>query len=125
MISNNASDLHANVEFARSTSFGEPVVLGALTVAVVVGMAEPLEWAPADAAFARSRGWTSIHLAAPVFGGDTLRAESLILSVAALPDGRGGTVRRRIVGRNQHAAVVATIEEERLVTTRPHRTKDC
>jgi len=118
MVSNNASDLHGNVEFARATDFGEPVVLGALTAAVIAGLAEPLEWPAAEAALGRSEGWISIRLAAPVFGGDTLRAESAILTVAAMPDGRGGVVRRRITGRNQHDEVVATIDEERFVPAR-------
>ncbi len=118
MVSNNASDLHVNAEFARATDFGEPVVLGALTIAVVLGLAEPREWPAADAALDRSGGWVSMRLAAPVFGGDTLRAESTILSVVPMPDGRGGLVRRRIVGLNQRAEVVATIDEERTVPTR-------
>ncbi len=123
MISNNASDLHGNADYARRTDFGQPVVLGALTVAVVLGLAQPVEWPPADAALGRSGGWISIRLAGPVFAGDTLRAESAILSVAPLADGRGGLVRRRIVGRNQHGEEVVTIDEERRIARRTERNK--
>ena len=115
MVSNNASDLHANADYARTSDFGQPVVLGALTVAIVAGLAEPVEWPPKDAARGQSGGWASIRLASPVLAGDTLRAESTILSVAPLADGRGGLVRRRIVGRNQRNEEVVTIDEERWV----------
>ncbi len=118
MVTNNASDLHADAEYARTTGFGRPVVLGVLTVAVVAGLAEPIEWPAADAAKEAFPGWLSIRLAGPVFAGDTLRAESLILSVAPLADGHGGLVRRRIVGRNQRGEEVVTIEEERAVPLR-------
>lgn len=113
MISNNASEVHGNADYARKTAFGQPVVLGALTVAVVAGLAEPIESAPADAVLGRPAGWSSIRLGSPVFAGDTLRAESTIESVVQLSHGRGGLVRRRIVGRNQRGEEVVSIEEER------------
>lgn len=125
MVSNNASDLHVDADYARTTAFGQPVVLGALTIAVVAGLAEPIEWSPADAGLGRSWGWISIRLTGPVFAGDTLRAESVILSGVSLADGRGGVVRRRIVGRNQRGEEVAAIEEERRVACRGVGTKDC
>lgn len=125
MVSNNASDLHVNADYARTTDFGQPVVLGALTVAVVAGLAEPIEWPPADALLGQSEGWVSIRLAGPVCAGDTLRAESAILSVVPLTDGVGGVVHRRIIGRNQHGEEVATIEEERRIARRGDETKDC
>ena len=118
MVSNNASDLHGNKDYAKTTEFGQPVVLGALTVAVVVGLAEPVEWPAADAARRRAGGWDRIRLARPVVAGDTLRAESMILSVAPFERGGGGLVRRRIVGRNQRGDEVATIDEERWVPGR-------
>lgn len=115
MISNNASDVHGNADYAGKTAFGQPLVLGALTVAVVAGLAEPIESPPEDAILGRPAGWTSIRLRSPVLAGDTLRAESRIESVDQLSHGRGGLVRRRIVGRNQRGEEVVTIDEERWV----------
>jgi acyl dehydratase len=107
-----------DAEYARTLGFGSPMVLGAFTVAVVVGLSEPVEWSPDAAARGVSRGWRSIRLVRPVAAGDTIRSVSTILTVMPSADGRGGFVRRRITGRNQHDEDVATIEEEREVPRR-------
>ncbi|MEA2609237.1 MAG: itaconyl-CoA hydratase, partial [Chloroflexota bacterium] len=86
MVTNNASDLHGNVEYARTTEFGQPVVLGALAVAIVVGLGQPVEWPPADAARCQPAGWTRIRLTRAVSPGDTLRAVSTIVSVVPRRD---------------------------------------
>jgi len=118
LMTNNASDIHANADFAKGTPFGRAMVLGALTVAIVVALAEPLEWPPGDAARGRPRGWISIRLARAVEAGDTIVSVSTILSASPGEDGRGGRVQRRIVGRNQRAEDVAIIEEEREIPRR-------
>lgn len=115
-ITNNASDLHGNIDVAARVGFGRTVVLGALTAAIVTGLAEPAE--SADVARYRSNGWRSIRLGAPVFPGDTLRAESVILAAKPFEDGRGGIVRRLIVGRTQAGSEVVQIEEDRAVPAR-------
>ncbi|GAC1513377.1 MAG: hypothetical protein NVS1B3_17770 [Candidatus Dormibacteraceae bacterium] len=117
-ISNNASDLHGNADAAGHTEFGRAVVLGALTVAIVIGLAEPVAWPAKDVAFYRPLGWSSIRLTGLVVPGDTLRAESLILDAAPFAGGRGGLVRRVVVGRTQAGTVVCRVEEERAVPTR-------
>jgi acyl dehydratase len=116
-ITNNASDLHGNVDAASRTEFGQAVVLGALTVAIVIGLAEPAEWPAKDVARHRATGWRSIRLTGLVVPGDTLWAESVILGAAPFADGVGGLVRRLIVGRTQAGAEVARVEEERAVPT--------
>ena len=113
MVTSNASDLHLDANQADSSAFGQPVVLGALTVAIVVGLAEPQEWPAAAVGRGELAGWTAIRLGEPVFGGDTIQAESTILAAARTE--HGGLVQRRIVGRNQRGEVVATIDEGRLV----------
>jgi acyl dehydratase len=118
LVTSNASDVHMNAEYAGAMEFGRPVVLGALTVAIIVGLSEPLEWPPDAAARGVSLGWRSIRLFRPVAAGDTIRSVSTILTVTPGADGRGGLVRRRITGRNQDDEDVATIEEERQVPRR-------
>ncbi len=94
-----------------SGSFGEPVVLGALTVAIVIGLAEP---GPVDASSVvrgLQNGWRSVALRGPVVAGDTLRAESRI-DAATSADATGwGLVSRTITGYNQRGEHVAVIEE--------------
>lgn len=106
-ISANASDVHGNAVRAASGAFGRPVVLGALTAAVVIGLAAPTHLGRPAAA--RDAGWHSIRLGQPVFGGDTLRAVSAIH--ASHPTEGGGWVERTIRGLSQRDAVVVTIEE--------------
>lgn len=118
MISMNASDVHLDGEYAKGTAFGRPLVLGALTAAIVVGLSEPLAWPPDEASRGLARGWGSIRLTLAVGAGDTLRSASTVLSAEPDADGRGGRVRRRIVGLNQHGDEVAVIEDERDVPRR-------
>jgi acyl dehydratase len=125
-ITNNASDLHGNVDAASRTEFKRAVVLGALTVAIVIGLAEPAEWPPAELARYRPLGWRSIRLTGLVLPGDTLRAESVIVGAEPFANGHGGLVRRVIVGRTQAGTEVARVEEERAVPNwGVPRTKDC
>jgi acyl dehydratase len=125
-VTNNASDLHGNADAAARMEFGQPVVLGALVAAIVIGLAEPAEWPAEEAARNQPRGWRTIQLSKAVMPGDTLRAESRILAATPFGNGQGGLVRRLIVGRTQTGAEVARVEEERAVPAGgTPRTKDC
>lgn len=119
-ITGNLSDVHGNADTAARGAFGDVVVLGALTVAIVLGLAEPAVGDPGSAATGLPRGWRSIALRGPVAPGDTIRSSSSI--VAATPPGADGwgLVTRTIRGLNQHDEPVAVIEEvERGVPVRP------
>lgn len=116
-ITANASDVHGNAHRAAGGPFGRPVVLGALTAAIVIGLAAPAEPASPTAAGA-SVGWRSIRLGRPVFAGDTLRAVSEVRS--SRPAGAGGYVGRSIRGLSQRDDVVVTVEERCYVALRPH-----
>jgi acyl dehydratase len=118
-ITDNVSDVHGNAHRAAAGAFGQPVILGALTVAIVIGLAEPATAEPASAALGMVAGWRSISLRAPVVPGDTLHAESRIDAIA--PAGAVGwaLVSRTIMGYNQRGEQVAIIEEtERGVPSR-------
>jgi acyl dehydratase len=118
LVTNNASDLHGDADRAATGPYGQPIVLGALTVAIVVGLAEPVEWAPEHAAQRRPTGWSLIRLSRVVFPGDTLSAESEFLATEPFRDGPGGIVKRVIVGRNQRGEEVARLVEDRAVPLR-------
>jgi itaconyl-CoA hydratase len=120
-ITDNRSDLHGNVARAANGEFGGLVVLGALTVAVVIGLAQPAEpdrarvrWRPAV--------WRRIALEAPVRVGDTVWSESTVVALGRT-DRRGGEVTRTIHGRNQRGEIVAEIEEVAWVPRRPGRAR--
>ena len=118
-LTDNASPVHGDVHRSSTGPFGQVVVLGALSVAIVLGLAEPGVSPPGDAARAASTGWRQIALTAIVLGGDTLTASSLVTAARVDPDGHGGLVTRTIEGRNQAAIVVTRIVEERWVARRP------
>jgi acyl dehydratase len=118
-ITNNVSDVLGNADAASRAAWGRPIVLGALTAAIVIGLAAPGAGDPGTAGTAGwDDGWISVRLTGAVVSGDTIRAESIIH--ARLPrTGPGvGRVRRTIIGRNQRDEVIATIEESRAVARR-------
>jgi acyl dehydratase len=118
-VTHNVSDIHGDAHAARRSEWGQPLVLGMLTAAIVIGLAAPATPEPRDGAIGMSDGWSSIRLTGVVLAGDTLTTESAIHAVDAAAPERAGRVRRTIRGRNQRGEVVAVIEEERRVPKRP------
>ena len=110
-VTDNASDLHGNAVRASRGAFGGQVVLGALSVAIVAGLAAPASGSPATWTSARLTGWHEIRLVRSVAAGDTLRAESRIVATVGSPDALGGLVRRTISGLDRRGETVLTIEE--------------
>lgn len=118
-ITHNVSDLHGDAHAAGRTLWGRPLVLGMLTAAIVIGLAEPGTPTSEHGSLGLFDGWTSILLTAAVSPGDTLRAESQIAAVRAAPGEASGRVRRTIRGYDQRGNVVAVIDEDRQVSRRP------
>lgn len=117
-LTDNASAVHGDVHRAASGPFGQTVVLGALTVAIAIGLAEPDLPTPGLAARTTPTSWSRIELTAPVVGGDTIAARSTILTATPDEDGSGGRVQRTIEGLNQRGEVVVRVHEERWVAAR-------
>lgn len=124
-LTNNASDVHGDAHRASAAPFGQPLVLGALTAAVVIGLAEPAAAHPRHAGRGVSTGWSTIALTRVVVAGDTVSATSRIEAITPDDDGSGGLVKRVIEGRNQRGDVVARVRDERWAPSRRDRTTDC
>jgi acyl dehydratase len=124
-LSNNSSDVHGNLAWAARTAFGGPLVLGALTVAIVAGLGQPGEWPPERIATHVPAGWTRILLTAAIRPGATVHAESRIVAAEPFADGTGGLVRRVLTGRDEAGVAVVELEEERPVPARGPGTKVC
>ena len=122
-VTHNLSDVHGNADAASRSEWGEPLVLGVLTVAIVMGLSAPATGPAETAASGLSPRWDSIRLHHPVLAGDTIRAESHIESVSESHPGgaMGGHVSRTITGFNQRAEVVVTVVEASWVPRRPQR----
>jgi itaconyl-CoA hydratase len=72
----NTNQVHFNHEFASGTPFGRPLVNSTFTLALVTGMSVPDTSENATA----NLSWTDIKLPSPVYVGDTLWAETEVLS---------------------------------------------
>lgn len=73
----NTNQMHFNDNYALKSSFGKQLVNSGLTVALVLGQSVSDISQNAVA----NLGWESIELKHPVFVGDTLYAESIVLSL--------------------------------------------
>lgn len=112
LLTMNTHPAHFDVEYARKTEFGRPLVASPLTVAILVGMSVSDVSQKAVA----NLGWKEIRLTAPVFAGDTLYAESEVIEKresAKRPE--QGIVTIRTVGRNQDGVVVCDFLRTMLV----------
>jgi len=76
LLTMNTNQAHFNDVYARKSEFGKPLVVSTLTVAIAVGQSVT---DLTQNAFA-NLGWEDIKMAHPVFAGDTLWSESIVLS---------------------------------------------
>jgi itaconyl-CoA hydratase len=117
----NTAQLHFNqamCDQSPDTYFGgRRVVYGGIVLAFVAGLAseDTTENALVELSFDNGR-----HLH-PVFAGDTLFAESVVMRKRDSPDRPdGGIVSFKLLGRNQDGKVVLEIDREVLVKRKSH-----
>jgi itaconyl-CoA hydratase len=116
LLTNNGHPTHFDAIYAAGTEFGRPLVVSTLTLAIATGLSVQDVSLNAVA----NLGWDKIRLPAPLFAGDTLRAESEVIEARASRSRPGqGIVRVRTTGTNQHGDVVIEFERTVLVPTRP------
>jgi itaconyl-CoA hydratase len=121
LLTMNQHPLHFDAAYAAKSEFGRVVVNSALTLSIVVGMSVSDVSQKAVA----NLGWTDIRLVAPVFVGDTIYAESEVLSKresASRPT--QGIVTVRTVGRKADGTVFMSYERTVLVPKRGHAVDD-
>lgn len=99
----NTNQIHFNTPYCERTQFGRPLVNSAFTLALVVGLTVP----DTSENAAANLGWGDIKLPKPVFAGDTIWAESEILSARESKSNPSvGIVSMRCRGINQRREVV-------------------
>lgn len=107
----NQQMLHFDQQFAAHTEWKQCLMDSTLTTKVVIGMT----W-KTFAKRARLLGFDEITLTRPVFGGDTIYAESEILEQAEWPDDlRVGRLKVCTSGLNQRGETVARLVYDLLV----------
>jgi itaconyl-CoA hydratase len=76
LLTMNQHPLHFDAAYAAGTEFKKPLVNSCLTLSIVTGMSV----ADVSAKAIANLGWSAVELIAPVFVGDTIYAESEVLS---------------------------------------------
>ena len=111
LLTMNTNPIHFDAEHAASTEWGRPLVDSTFTLALVTGLSV------ADVSERGvNLGWREVRLPAPVFAGDTLRAETEVLEKRESRSRPGrGVVTVRTRGLNQRDEVVIEFERTVLV----------
>jgi acyl dehydratase len=115
LLTMNTNQMHFNREHAAQTEFKAPLVVSSLTLAIVLGLsvADTSENAVANL------GWDQIRLLTPVFAGDTLWAESEVLSTRESRSRAGyGIIAVRTRGVNQRGEVTLEFRRSFMIPTR-------
>ena len=107
----NTNPIHFDAAYAATTEWGRPLVDSTFTLALVTGLS-----VVGVSERAVNLGWREVTLPAPVFAGDTIRAETEIVSKRESGSRPGqGIVTVRTRGLNQRDEVVITFERSVLV----------
>ena len=106
LLTMNTNPIHFDAEYAATTEWKRPLVDSTFTLALVTGLT-----VPDVSEHGVNLGWDEVRLLKPVFAGDTIRAETEVLSKRksqSRPE--SGIVRVRTRGLNQRDEVVISFE---------------
>ncbi|MFQ5958981.1 MAG: MaoC family dehydratase [Alphaproteobacteria bacterium] len=121
LLTMNQHPLHFDAAYAANSEFGRPVVNSALTLAIVTG----LSVSDISQKAVANLGWDKIRLTAPVFAGDTVYAESEVLSMRESKSRPNqGVVTVRTTGTKADGTAFMTFERTVLVPKRGHSVDD-
>ena len=116
LLTNNSNPIHFDRHYSAQTESGQPLMNSTFTIAVIVGLS-----VSDISRHAINLGWNDVTLPAPVFEGDTLYAQSEVLSKR---ESRSrptmGIVEVKTVGYKQDGTVVMTYRRAVLVYKRGH-----
>ena len=103
----NDQPLHLDAEFAADTQFGERIVNGLYTMSLAVGLSIP---DTTDGTIVANLSYDDVEHPAPVFHGDTIRAETTVVDKRETSDGERGVVTLHVDVYNQDDEVVCTFD---------------
>ncbi len=121
LLTMNQNPLHIDSVYSAKTEFGQPLVNSCFTLSILVGMSVR------DVSYktVANLGWNDIRLTAPVFAGDTIYAESEVMSMReSRSRPTQGIVTVRTTGKKQDGTVFMTFERTILVPKRGHDIDD-
>ena len=121
LLTMNQHPLHFDAEYASKSEFGKPLVNSCLTLSIVAGMSV----SDISQKTIANLGWDKIRLTSPVFVGDTLYAESIVLSKRESKSRPNqGIVSVRTTGCNQDGTEVISYERTMLIPKQGHAVDD-
>ena len=117
----NQHPLHFDFEYAAKSEFGKPLVNSCLTLSIVAGMSV----SDISQKTIANLGWDKIKLTAPVFIGDTIYAESEVLSKRESKSRpTQGIVTVRTTGTKADGTKFISYERTMLIPKRGHAVDD-
>ena len=114
LLTMNTNPVHFDAEYAASTEWGRPLVDSTFTLALVTGLSV------VDVSERGiNLGWREVRLPAPVFAGDTIRAETEVIEKRESRSRPGfGIVTVRTRGLNERDQVVIEFERSIMLPLR-------
>jgi acyl dehydratase len=116
-LTHNPQPLHIDADYAAATEFGRIVVNGTFTFALMIGLTVG---DTTLGTLVANLGYDKVRMPKPVFIGDTLRAETEVLSLKdsqSRPNAGIVTFEHRLL--NQKDEIVCTCERAALMQRRP------
>ncbi len=121
LLTMNQHPLHFDHEYGRKTEFGQVLVNSCLTLSLVTGMSV----SDISQKTVANLGWDKVRLTGPVFIGDTIYAESKVLSIRESKSRPNqGIVTVESVGKKQDGTQVISFERAMLIPRRGHAVDD-
>jgi itaconyl-CoA hydratase len=121
LLTMNKHPLHFDNAYAAKTEFKRPLVNSCLTLSIVAGMSV----SDVSQKAIGNLGWNDVRLTAPVFVGDTIYAESEVLSKRESASRPGqGLVTVRTIGKKDDGTQFMSFERTVLVPKRGHGVED-
>ncbi len=114
MLTGNWLEVHSNVEYAKTTPFGQRLVQGSLSFAIIAGLV-PTGTPGRIIAF---YGVDRLRFIKPVFIGDTLHAETEIMDLQD-KDEKSGVSTHQVTLKNQRGETVQASTWKHLVAKKP------
>ena len=121
LLTMNQHPLHFDKEYGAKTEFGKVLVNSCLTISLVTGMSV----SDISQKTIANLGWDKVRLSGPVFVGDTLYAESQVLSKRESNSRPNqGIVSVETKGIKQDGSVVISFERSMLIPFKGHAIDD-
>ena len=121
LLTMNQHPLHFDREYGAKSEFGQVLVNSCLTLSLVTGMSV----SDVSQKTIANLGWNDVRLTGPVFVGDTIYAESEVLSIReSRSRPHQGIVSIRTRGIKQDGTEVISFERSMLIPERGHAVDD-